>query len=325
MVTRRDGLLALAGFSVYGLAQAQAQTQQWPNKPVRVIVPYPPGGATDISARIYGQFLQQNLKQTFVLENKGGAGGEIGAAAAATSPPDGYTVLFGAIGSLAIHAVIPAQKPPYDLMTAFSGVSMGTAVQLAVAVRADLPVNSIKQLVALAKSDAKGLTYGSAGNGSTQHMTGEYFQQATGIKLSHVAYRGSGPAVADLLGGQIDMVFETLPALASQIGSGKLRLLAVTGRSRSDGLPDTPTMIEAGVPDFEVTTYYGALVPKGTPAAVIDALSQAMMAVSRMPQVQDTLKKQGALAYATTPAQTDELLRSEVAKWARVQKIAQIQ
>lgn len=320
MITRRKSLLGLAGVALSGNLFAQ----QWPTKPIRIIVPYPPGGANDVSARVYGPYLSQSLGQTVVIDNRAGAGGQIGAATVAGSAPDGYTLLFGAIGSLTIQAVVPALKPPYDLMAAFTGVSMGTGVQLAVAVRADLPATTINSLVSAAKVSSRGLTYGSAGNGSTQHMTGEYFQQAAGIKLVHVPYKGSSPAIVDLLGGQIDMVFETLPALASQLSSGKIRILAVTGDTRSELLPTTPTLKESGYPDFGVTTYYGLLAPQGTPLAVVDRLSKAMQGIAQLPEVQSTLKKQGAEAYATSVDATNALIKSEVERWARVQKVAQV-
>lgn len=321
MIHRRQILAGIAGMACSGPLLAQ----QWPAKPVRVVTPYPPGGATDITARIYAQYLGQLLGQPFVIENRAGAGGEIGATAVANSAGDGYSLLFGAIGSLAIHAVIPTQKPPYDLMTALTGISMGSSVPLAIAVRSDLPAHSVAELVKLGKAGSKGLTYGSAGNGSTQHMTGEYFQQAAGMKLMHIPYKGSAPAVADLLGGQIDLVFETLPALASQIGSGKLRVLAVTSATRSDMLPDVRTLKESGFPDFEVTTYYGLLAPKSTPLAIVGQLSKAMQEIAKMREVRQTLQKQGADAYASSPEHTTRLIEAELAKWGQVQKTAQVQ
>jgi len=320
MVTRRECMIGLAALSLSGTGHAQA----WPARPIRVIVPYPPGGANDFTARIYAERLPALIGQPTVVENKAGAGGEIGAAMVASSPPDGYTLLFGAIGSLTIHAVIPTQKPPYELLTAFKGVSMGSSLALVLAVKADLPVRSVGELVALAKSASPGLTYGSAGNGSTQHMTGEYFQQAAGVKLTHVPYKGSAPAVADLLGGQIDLVFETMPAIGAQLSSGKVRVLAVTGKERNALLPDVPTMMESGLPEFEVTTYYGMLVPAGTPEEIIGKLSTAMQALAGTAEVQDAFRKQGVNAHPTTPRQTDDLIRSELDKWGRVQKVARI-
>lgn len=321
MVQRRQILACMAAVACAETLRAQ----QWPAKPVRVITPYPPGGATDITARLYALHLGPLLGQPFVIENRAGAAGEIGATAVANSAGDGYTLLFGAIGSLAIHAVIPTQKPPYDLMTALTGVSMGSSVPLAIAVRSDLPASSVAELVQLGKASSKGLTYGSAGNGSTQHMTGEYFQQAAGMPLMHIPYKGSAPAVADLLGGQIDLVFETLPALASQISSGKVRILAVTSLRRSDMLPGVPTLQESGFPDFDVTTYYGMLAPRSTPAAIVAQLSKAMQEIARMPEVRQTLQRQGAEAFASSPDGTARLIEAEVEKWGQVQKFAQVQ
>jgi tripartite-type tricarboxylate transporter receptor subunit TctC len=320
MVTRRDCLIGLSALAVAGTSRAQ----QWPAKPIRVIVPYPPGGANDFTARIYAERLPAVIGQPTVVENKAGAGGEIGAALVASSPPDGYTLLFGAIGSLTIHAVIPAQKPPYELLSAFKGVSMGSSLSLVLAVKAELPVKSVAELIALARTSSPELTYGSAGNGSTQHMTAEYFQQTAGVKLTHVPYKGSAPAVADLLGGQIDLVFETMPAIGAQLSSGKVRVLAVTGKGRNALLPDIPTMKEAGLPEFEVTTYYGLLVPTGTPDDIIGKLSAAMKQIAGTPEVQQAFSKQGVDPHPTTPKQTDDLIRSEVEKWGRVQKVAKI-
>lgn len=321
MIQRRPILIGMATVACAGPLQAQP----WPAKPVRVITPYPPGGATDITARVYAQHLGPLLGQPFVIENRAGAGGEIGAAAVANSPGDGYVLLFGAIGSLAIHAVIPTQKPPYDLMTALTGVSMGSSVPLAIAVRSDLAANSVAELVKLGQAGGKALTYGSAGNGSTQHMTGEYFQQTVGMPLMHIPYKGSAPAVADLLGGQIDLVFETLPALASQIGSGKIRILALTSDQRSGLLPDVATLKESGFPDFNVTTYYGMLAPRSTPASIVAQLSKAMQEIARMPEVRQTLQRQGAEAFASSPEQTTRIIEAELAKWGEVQKTAQVQ
>lgn len=299
-----------------------ALSQSWPNKPVRVIVPYPPGGATDITARIYATQLQRSLDQSFVIENKAGAGGEIGADATAKSASDGYTLLLGAIGSLAIHAAVPSQKPPYDLQKDLRGISLGSSVALAVAVRNNLPVNNIKELIALSKVKPDSLTYGSAGSGSTQHMTGEYFKQASGASLVHVPYKGSGPAINDLLGGQIDVVFETLPALSAQINSGKLKILAVTSASRSPLLPEIPTLKEAGLNKFEVVTYYGLLAPAATPTIIIDRISKAMQDAGNKQETKDFLKKQGAEVITSSPEKTDLIIKEETEKWARVAKLA---
>jgi tripartite-type tricarboxylate transporter receptor subunit TctC len=288
-----------------------------------MIVPYPPGGANDITARIYGQYLGAALGQSIVIDNRAGAGGEIGADAAAKAAGDGYTLLFAAIGSLTIHSVAALNKA-YDLKTDLLPVSMGAGVPLALAVRANLPVNNVKEFLQYARAQKQPLSYGSAGNGSTQHMTGEYFKQATGIDLVHVAYKGSGPAMTDLLGGQIDVVFETLPALSAHYTNPKIKILAVTSAARSSTLPDLPTLQEAGVPDFDVTTYYGLLAPKGTPKPIVDQVSAAMQAVAKKPELLAAMSKAGADAITTTPERMEAMVKGEIEKWGRVQKTAQV-
>lgn len=316
---RRNFICAALGTLATGASIAQA----WPAKPIKMIVPYPPGGANDITARIYAQHLGTALGQSVVIDNRAGAGGEIGAEAAARSAGDGYTLLFAAIGSLTIHAVAAANKP-YDLKSDLVPVSMGAGVPLALAVRSSLPVNSVKELLEYARAQKDGLTYGSAGNGSTQHMTGEYFKQAANVKLVHVAYKGSGPAMTDLLGGQIDVVFETLPALSAHFTNPKIKILALTSGARSDMLPNLPTLRESGVADFDVTTYYGLLAPKGTPKPIVDQLSTAMQSVAKKPEFQASMKKAGADAIATSPERMDAMVKGEIEKWGRVQQTAQI-
>ncbi|VTU29822.1 Bug family tripartite tricarboxylate transporter substrate binding protein [Variovorax sp. RA8] len=300
-----------------------ALAQSWPAKSIRMIVPYPPGGANDITARIYGQHLGSALGQPIVIDNRAGAGGEIGAEAAAKSVGDGYTLLFAAIGTLTIHAVAATSKP-YDLGTDLMPVSMGAGVPLALAVRASLPVKSVKEFLDYARAQKQPLTYGSAGNGSTQHMTGEYFKQAAGVDLLHVPYKGSGPAMTDLLGGQIDVVFETLPALSAHYANPKIKILAVTSAARSSMLPELMTLREAGVADFDVTTYYGLLAPKGTPKAIVGQLSAAMREVATKPELLAAMNKAGADVITTTPERMDAMVKGEIEKWGRVQKTAQI-
>jgi len=312
--------IALAG-AVLALAAGPVSAQAWPAKPVRMVVPFPPGGATDAAARIYAQHLGDFLGQGVVVENKAGAGGEIGAEYVAKSAPDGYTLLMGAVGSHAIHAAMP-DKPGYDFATAFVGVSMATSMPMAVAVNSKVPANNVQELIALAKSKPGTITFGSAGPGTSQHMAGELFQVVTGTKLMHVPYRGSGPAITDLLGGQIDMVIETLPALLPQVASGKIRLLGVTTASRATALPDLPTLMEQGVKDYSVATAYALLAPAGTPPAIVDKLSAGMQKAAAMASVQQAALKLGADAVATSPADTSRVLKQEVARWGDVVRMS---
>lgn len=312
--------IALAG-AVLAFAASPAPAQTWPSKPIRMVVPFPPGGATDAAARIYAQHLGDFLGQGVVVENKAGAGGEIGAEYVAKSAPDGYTLLMGAVGSHAIHAAMP-DKPGYDFATAFVGVSMATSMPMAVAVNSKVPAKNVQELIALAKSKPGTITFGSAGPGTSQHMAGELFQVVTGTRLMHVPYRGSGPAITDLLGGQIDMVIETLPALLPQVASGKIRLLGVTTATRATALPDLPTLMEQGVKDYSVATAYALLAPAGTPPEVVEKLSAGMQKAAAMPSVQQAALKLGADAVATSPADTSRVLKQEVARWADVVRMS---
>ena len=310
-------MVLLIGASL-GLGSSVVAAQPWPEKPVRMVVPYPPGGATDFSARIYAEQLTKLYGQTFIVDNKAGAAGDIGAKFVAGSAPDGYTLLLGAVGSLAINSILPSKQPDYRFPDEFDGVSMATSTPLAVVVRSSLPVRNITELIALAKSKPGALTYGSAGVGSSQHMTAEKFQLDTGTRLLHVPYKGSGPAMSDLLGGQVDMMFDTLPTLMPHLNSDKVRFIGVTTQDPVQSLPELRTLQEQGVKGFDISTRYGLMVPKGTPRGIIEQLSASMRKIGRMPEVRKALEAQGAQAYTTTPAETDAALRKEVSIWADV-------
>ncbi len=313
----------LAGVFI-GIFASSAYARPWPTHSVKLVVPYPPGGASDFSGRVYAEQLTKILGESFVVENKAGASGDIGAGYVARSAPDGYTLLMAAIGSHAIHSVLPSTKPGYKFPGDFEGVSMATTTPLAVVVRSSLPVYSIQDLIALAKNKPGVLSFGSAGIGSPEHMTGEKFQLDTGTKLLHVPYKGSGPAISGLMGGQVDVVFDTLPTLLPQIHNDKVRFLAVTTRQRTPLLPKIKTLQELGVKNFNISTRYALLAPKGTPKEVIDRLSAAMKKITEMPAVQKKMTAQGAQALFTTPKQTDQALKQEVAIWADVAKRADI-
>ncbi|CAM3756507.1 tripartite tricarboxylate transporter substrate binding protein [Bordetella sputigena] len=307
------GLCAAAG-------PAQAQPDNWPSRPIKLVVPFPPGGASDAAGRIYAQYLTEKLGQSVVVENRAGAGGEIGADHVAKSDPDGYTLLLGALGSHSIHAALG--ESPYDLSKAFVGVSMAATVPMVVAVNSKVPVKSVADLIALAKQKPGQLTFGSAGPGTPQQMAVELFKADTHTNLMHVPYKGSGPSVAALLGGQVDMVFETLPALQGNINTGRIHVLAVTSAQRSPSMPDLPTLQEAGVRGYDVTNAYAVLAPARTPQPVIDKLAKAMKEVGAMPDVQQKFRQQGAQAVTTTPEETTRMLQAELKKWTAVVQAA---
>jgi len=294
--------------------------QNWPNKPIKLVVPFPPGGASDASGRIYAQFLSEKFGQSVIVDNRAGAGGEIGAEAVAKSPADGYTFLLGALGSHSIHAAMPSQKPAYDLGTAFACVSMTSTTPMVLAINSSLPVKNVQELISLAQAQPNKLSFGSAGPGTPQQMAGELFKVMTNTQLLHIPYKGSGPAVADLLGGQIDMVFDTMPALLQQVSTGKIRLLGVTSAKRAPSLPDLPTIQEQGVPGYQVTNAYGILAPAGTPPEIINKLSREVQALSKTSAVQTAFKNQGSEAMGTSPEETCRLLKEEMVKWASVVK-----
>jgi tripartite-type tricarboxylate transporter receptor subunit TctC len=301
---------------LFALCSAAASAQSWPTRPIKLVVPFPPGGASDAAGRIYAQYLTDKLGQTVVVENRAGAGGEIGADHVAKSDPDGYTLLLGALGSHCIHAAMG--QSPYDLAKAFVGVSMAATVPMVVAVSSKVPAKSIGELVALAKKKPGQLTFGSAGPGTPQQMAVELFKTDTGTNLMHVPYKGSGPSVAALLGGQVDVVFETLPALQGNMNGERIRVLAVTSATRSPSLPDLPTLQEEGVQGYDVTNAYAVLAPAGTPQPVIDKLARAMKDVGAMREVQQKFRQQGAEAVTTTPAETTRMLQAELKKWTLV-------
>ncbi|ANN78099.1 Bug family tripartite tricarboxylate transporter substrate binding protein [Bordetella flabilis] len=307
---------ALASALLLSLCSATAWAQSWPARPIKLVVPFPPGGASDAAGRIYAQYLTDKLGQTVVVENRAGAGGEIGADHVAKSAPDGYTLLLGALGSHSIHAALG--ESPYDLSKAFVGVSMAATVPMVVAVNTRVPAKSIEELIALARQKPGQLTFGSAGPGTPQQMAVELFKADTRTNLMHVPYKGSGPSVAALLGGQVDMVFETLPALQGNINGGRIRVLAVTSATRSHSLPDLPTLQEEGVRGYDVTNAYAVLAPAGTPQAVVDKLAGAMREVGAMQEVQQKFRQQGAEAVTTTPTETTRMLQAELKKWTAV-------
>jgi tripartite-type tricarboxylate transporter receptor subunit TctC len=297
----------------------------YPDRPIKLIVPYPPGGATDVIGRILAKNLGESLGQQVLVENRGGAGGNIGAEAVAKANPDGYTLLMGAVTSHSTMATLEKGKLRYDLLKDFTPVMIVGSVPLVVVVNPNVPVRTLKGLVDYAKANPDKLNYASSGAGAPQRMGAEIFQKEAGIKITHVPYKGSGPAMTDLVAGQVNMMVETVPAALPFITAGQLRPLAVTTAKRISMLPDVPTTAESGMPALEVSSTFGVLAPTGTPTPIIDRLNSAIAKLLVNPEVKEAFLKQGVYAATPTkPKQSAELLAAEVKRWEKVIKEADI-
>ncbi|MGH8619548.1 MAG: Bug family tripartite tricarboxylate transporter substrate binding protein [Burkholderiales bacterium] len=313
-----------AAFVAVALPALPALAQQpYPTKAVRLIVPFPPGGGNDILARAVGQRLSERLGQQVVVDNRGGAGGLVGATLAATALPDGYTLFLASLGNLAVNPALH-EKPPYDPVRDFAPITLLATSSFIIVVTNSLPATSIKEFVALAKAKPGGLNYGSAGAGSSLHLTAEVFKQATGINLVHVPYKGTAPAITELIAGQVQVMFSTMPPALPQVKAGKLRALGVTTAKRAASAPDLPTVAEAGFAGFDVSNWQGMLGPAKLPRALVDKLNADLNAVLKTPQMIDTLAAQGLEAAGGTPEQFAALIKKEVAKYAAVIKAAGI-
>lgn len=297
----------------------------YPEKPIKLIVPYPPGGATDVIGRILALKLGEELGQQVIVDNRGGAGGNLGAEMAAKSAPDGYTLLMGALTSHATMATLEKGKLRYDLVKDFTPLLVVGSVPLVLVVHPSLPVKTLQQFVAYAKANPDKVTYASSGAGAPQRMAAEIFRKEASVNMLHVPYKGSGPAMTDLVGGQVNSMFETVPASLAFIKSGQLRAIAVTTAKRISMLPDTPTTAEGGLPAVEVSSTFGVLAPVGTPAPIIERLNAALAKIVESADAKEQFLKQGVYALpATTPAKAAERVRTEVARWEKVIKEANI-
>ena len=314
-------LLRVLAFATCAITLA-AQAQTYPDKPIKFVVPYPPGGGTDVIARIVQPRLQALLGQSIVIDNKGGAGGSIGTDIVAKSAPDGYTVLF----TLNSHTVNPAiyAKLPFDTQKDFEPVGMVASLPQLLAVNPQFAANSVADLVAQAKAKPGSLAYASVGIGSPGHLAGELFNLRAGVQTVHVPYRGGGPAVTDVMGGQVPLLWVSIPAAAQHVKSGKLKALAVSTKKRSAAFPDVPTMQEAGVADFEVDSWYAMFVPAKTPKAVIDKLNAALNALLKEPEIREKLLAQGSEGVGGTPEALAQAVAAELPKWAKLAKDANI-
>jgi tripartite-type tricarboxylate transporter receptor subunit TctC len=298
-----------------------AHAQTYPTKSIRLIVPFPPGGPADILSRAIGQKLTDSWGQQVVVDNRAGAGGTIGSDLAAKGAPDGYTLLMGFVGT---HAINPSlySSLPYDVVKSYEPVSLVATATIILVLHPSLPAKSVKELIAVAKSKPGELTFGSPGNGTPQHLAGELFNTMAGVKMTHVPFKGAVPAINDLLGGRISLIFSSAPPALPHVASGKLRALAVTSAKRSSVSPDLPTVSESGLPGFEVINWYGVLAPARTPKSIVDKLNAEITRITNMPDVKERLSTVGIEALSSTPAQFAAFIKEETAKWAKVVKFS---
>ena len=307
----------LAGLGALSLSAAAFA--QYPNKPIKIIVPFLAGGTTDIMARAVAADLQKAFGQAVVVENRAGAGGNIGADAVAKSAPDGYTFLMGTVGTHAINMALYT-KMPYDAVKDFAPVSLVAAVPNILVATPSFPVNSVKELIDLAKKEDGKLTFASSGSGTSIHLSGELFKQLAGVQMTHVPYKGSSAALPDVMSGQVNVMFDNAPSVMPHIKGGKLKAVAVTSGKRAPALPNVPTIAESGLPGFEASSWFGLLAPAGTPKEIVDKVSAQIQKMLQTPEMKERLASQGADGVGNTPEQFAAHIKTEIDKWAKVVK-----
>jgi tripartite-type tricarboxylate transporter receptor subunit TctC len=318
---RRDFITLLVGGAAMILPAAASAAEPFPTRPIRLVVPFPAGGGTDIVGRVLGQRLHESLGQPVVIDNRGGAGGTLGTALAAKSPPDGYTLLLAPTS----HVINPSiyAKLPYDTERDFAPITMVASAAILMAVHPGVPADTVRGFVEAAKARPQALAnYGSAGAGTVFHLTGELFKQLTGLGMVHVPYRGGGPTVTALMAGEIPVAFETMLALQPHVRSGTLRALAITSPRRSASMPEIPTAVEAGFPPLVADNSYALFAPAGTPAPILARLHAATVAALALPDVRDRLREQGAEVVGNSPAELAAYVSAEMPKWATLARQA---
>jgi tripartite-type tricarboxylate transporter receptor subunit TctC len=309
-------LLLLLGFTF-------AAAQPYPNRPIRIVAPFPAGGGLDLVSRALGQRLSATLGQSIIIDNRAGADGMIGTEQVARATPDGYTLLISSTGPMVINPALNL-KMPYDTLRDFAPITLVVVQPLCLVVHPSLPVKSVKELVALAKARPGQLNYGSGGIGNGAHLAGELFKTATGTDIVHIPYKGAAPAVVDLLAGQVHMMLNSIPVLLPHIRAAKLRALAVGNRSRMTILPEVPTMHEAGVAKFDANSWYGFFAPAGTPKEIVSRLNAESAKILRGQEMRDFLSPQGAEPIGNSPEEFSAHIKAELAKWAQAVKAADV-
>jgi tripartite-type tricarboxylate transporter receptor subunit TctC len=310
--------LLVAFAAAAAVAAPLAHAEQWPTKPVKILFGFPAASATDVIARTVGQKLSQKWGQSVIIDNRPGAGGNLGSALAAKAPADGYTIFFGTVANAISTSLY--SKLDYDYLKDFTPITLVATTPLVLVANPALPVKSVKELIEYAKANPGKLNFGSGGVGTSNHLAGEMFKSETGTKLVHVAYKGTPAAYTDLFSGQISLMWDNIVAVTPHIKAGRLKPLAVTSAKRSPSLPDVPTMEEAGLPGFEAVSWIGALVPTGTPQPIVDKIHADLVAVLQMPDVKQQLGALGAVVVGNSAEQFAAWNRNEIAKWAKAVK-----
>jgi tripartite-type tricarboxylate transporter receptor subunit TctC len=296
---------------------------EYPEKPLRLIVPFTPGGNIDATARNVSPALSEALGKPVIVENRAGAGGSIGAQLVAKSAPDGYVMLLGSTGALAAAKALQPNLP-FDPLKDFAAASTISRTPLVMVIHPSIPAKNVAEFIALAKANPGKYSFASTGNGTSNHLTGELFQRISGTKLLHVPYKGSGQALTDLLGGQVDVMFDQLSSSLAYIKAGKLRGLGVTTRARAAAMPDMPTLAESGLAGFEASTTTGVMFPAGTPPAIVKKVNAAMTKVLKLPATRDSFVQLGADVQVSTPEEFDRIMREETSKWSKVVRDANV-
>lgn len=311
-------LVLIGALTFFSLSNAQS----FPTKPLKIIVPYPPGQASDLITRMVADKVSQSVGQAIIVENKPGAGGNLGTEIGAKSPADGYTLTIGT-AALPISKLV-YKKLTFDPINDFNGITLMTTMPLVLVVPPALKVNTVAELVDYAKKNPGKVNFASSGNGTSHQLAGEMFKQYAGVDITHVPYKGSPPAHVDLMGGSVDLMFDNIVAVGPLVKSGKLKALAVTSKTRSSILPNVPTMLESGYPNIEAVAWFGVLTPKGTPKNIINRLNKEFVAALTIPEIKNKLEESGAQVIASTSEDFDIFMQNEVKKWSNVINTAKI-